>query len=96
MYEKSKKYDAEFKRNTVKLCRESNKSIKQIALDLGIAKTTLYGWIQEFKEQGENSFPGSWKLKPCNEELYRLKRQLADVTMERDILKKAAAIFLKQ
>ncbi len=90
-----KKYDREFKVNAVKLYRESGKSMEEIGRDLGIPKATLHGWIREFKEYGENSFPGKGKLLPCNEEIYRLKKQLADVTMERDILKKAAAIFLK-
>lgn len=92
---KSRKYDREFKLNSVKLYRESGKTLEEIGRDLGIPKTTLYTWIEEFKDHGENSFPGSGSLKPCNEQLYRLKKQLADVTMERDILKKAVAIFSK-
>ena len=91
----AKKYEREFKLNAVKLYRESGKSYEEIAKNLGISKSTLYAWIQEYKENGEDSFPGSGILKPCNEELYRLKKQLADVTMERDILKKAVAIFSK-
>ena len=90
-----KKYDREFKVNAVKLYRESGKTLEEIGRDLVIPKTTLYCWVKEFKEHGEESFPGKGKLLPCNEEVYRLKKQLADVTMERDILKKAAAIFLK-
>lgn len=93
--EKQRKYDREFKINSVKLYRESGKKLEEIARDLGVPKSTLYVWVQEFKEHGENSFVGSGQLKPCNEEIYRLKKQLAEVTMERDILKKAAAIFLK-
>lgn len=69
--------------------------MEEVASNLGIPKATLYSWVREFKENGEDSFPGSGLLKPCNEEVYRLKKLLADVTMERDILKKAAAIFLK-
>ena len=96
MFMKSqRKYDREFKINSVKLYRESGKTLEEIAKNLGIPKTTLYCWVEEFKEHGEKSFPGSGTLKPCNEELYSLKKQLADVTMERDILKKAVAIFSK-
>ena len=93
--EKQRKYDREFKINSIKLYRESGKKLEEIAENLGIPKSTLYVWVQEFKQSGEGSFPGSGQLKPCNEEIYRLKKQLAEVTMERDILKKAAAIFLK-
>jgi transposase-like protein len=90
-----KKYDKEFKLNAVKLYRESGKTQEEIAKDLGIPKSTLYSWIEGFKEHGESGFNGSGKLMPCNEEIYRLKKQLADVTMERDILKKAVTIFSK-
>jgi len=93
--EKQRKYDREFKLNSIKLYRESGKKMEEVAQNLGIPKSTLYVWVQEFKEHGEDSFPGNGQLKPCNEEIYRLKKQLAEVTMERDILKKAAAIFLK-
>ena len=93
--EKQRKYDREFKLNSIKLYRESGKKLEEVSQSLGIPKSTLYGQIQEFKEHGEESFPGNGNLKPCNEEIYRLKKQLAEVTMERDILKKGAAIFLK-
>jgi transposase len=93
--EKQRKYDREFKINSIKLYRESGKKMDEVAQNLGIPKFTLYLWVQEFKEHGEDSFPGNGQLKPCNEGIYRLKKQLAEVTIERDILKKAAAIFLK-
>jgi transposase-like protein len=92
---KGVKYDREFKLNSIKLYRESQKPMIQVCKDLGIPISTFSTWLKEFTENGENSFPGSGKLKPCNEEIYRLKKQLADVTMERDILKKAIAIFSK-
>jgi len=48
-----------------------------------------------FKENGENSFVGSGSSQPHNEEVFRLRKELADVKQERDILKKAVAIFSK-
>jgi transposase len=50
-------------------------------------------WVNQYKEDPENAFPGNGKLKPEDEELRQLKRQLRDVTEERDILKKAVSIF---
>ena len=91
----TRNYDREFKLNAVKLYRESQKPMSQISKDLEIPISTRSRWIKEFAAHGEESFPGSGKLKPCNEEVYLLKKQLADVTMERDILKKAIAIFSK-
>ncbi len=91
--QKSRKYDKEFKINAVKLYRENGKQLVGIANNLGIPKSILYTWVREYKEHGEESFPGSGSIKPCNEELYRLRKELADVKQERDILKKAVAIF---
>lgn len=90
-----KKYDREFKLNAVKLYREGGKSLEKLGADLGIPMTTLAAWVKEFKEQGEKSFPGSGSLKPCNEEVFQLRKELADIKQERDILKKAVAIFSK-
>jgi len=91
----TRKYDREFKVNSVKLYREKGKGLTETAKNLGIPKTTLAQWVEKFEEDGEQSFPGSGKLSPSNEELYRLKKELADVKQERDILKKAVAIFSK-
>lgn len=90
-----RKYDREFKFNAVRLYQESSKSLEQLAADLGMPMTTLATWVKQFKENGNESFPGSGTLMPCNEELYRLRKELADVKQERDILKKAVAIFSK-
>jgi len=90
-----RQYDREFKLNSIKLYRESGKSLVELASDLGIPMSTLAQWVKQFKEHGSDSFPGSGSLKPCDEELYRLKKELADVKQERDILKKAVAIFSK-
>lgn len=91
----TRKYDKEFRINAVKHLTSSDKGLREIAEGLGIPASTLRGWMKEYEQQGEKSFPGSGNIKPCNEEYYRLKRELEDVRMERDILKKAVAIFSK-
>lgn len=93
--EKQRKYNREFKINAVKLYQESGKNLTEIAQNLGIPKSTLATWVGQLKEEGKQSFRGSGNIKASNEELYNLRKELADVKMERDILKKAAAIFLK-
>ena len=85
------KYDKEFKVNAVKVYLSHNKSIKHIAKDLGISRASLGHWIQQYKLEGERSFPGSGHV--IEEELKALKRELNLVRQERDILKKAVAIF---
>lgn len=81
-----RQYDREFRINAVKHYLSSEKGMVQIAKDLGIPSSTLCGWVKEYKEHGEDSFPGSGNIKPCNEEYYRLKKELEDVKLERDIL----------
>ena len=90
-----RKYDRAFKLNAAKLYRESGKSLGKLAQDLGLPLPTLANWVKQFKEHGEESFVGSGSLMPCNEEMFRLRKELADVKQERDILKKAVAIFSK-
>lgn len=90
---KGRKYDKEFRINAVKHCKNSGKTVKAVAEDLGVPISTLTGWIREYKEHKEEAFPGSGNIKPCNEEYYRLLKAYEDVKMERDILKKAVAIF---
>lgn len=88
-----RKYAKEFKLNAVKLYQSSDKSCDVLAEDLGVPKNTLYTWIKQYREQGEQSFPGSGKIAPCDAALHQLQKELADVKLERDILKKAIAIF---
>lgn len=87
----TQKYDKEFKINAVKVYLSSERSIQQIAMDLGIARASLGKWIKDYKEKGEKSFPGSGY--PSDPEVQALKRELHLVKQERDILKKAVAIF---
>ena len=90
-----RKYDREFKVQAVKLSLESGKSVKEVAEDLGICTGNLTRWRREYREDSENAFPGMGKLKPEDEELRKLRKENADLKEERDILKKALAIFSK-
>jgi transposase len=73
--------------------QKSGKSQAQIAPDLGIADSTLHHWRKEFAEAGDKAFPGSGHQTAQEEEVRRLKRELEVTRQERDILKKALAIF---
>jgi transposase len=87
----TQKYDKEFKVNAVKIYLSHNKSMEQIAKDLGVCRASLGHWVTQYKKEGESSFPGSGHV--IEEELRVLKRELYLVRQERDILKKAVAIF---
>ncbi|OGU37210.1 MAG: transposase [Ignavibacteria bacterium GWB2_35_6b] len=90
-----KVYDKEFKKETVRLIIQEGRRTSDVSKDLGINENVIYRWIRQYKADSENSFPGKGDQKPADEELRKLKKQLADVTEERDILKKAISIFSK-
>ena len=93
---KRRKYDREFKVEAVKLVTEGGRTVAEAARNLGIHENLLYKWREKYTEDIAHAFPGKGRLKPAEEELRRMKRELADVTQERDILKKALAIFSKE
>ena len=88
-----RKYDKEFKVQAVKLLLESGKTTNEIADDLGINSGNLSRWKREYREDAENAFRGKGRLKPDDEKLRRLKKENDDLKQEREILKKALAIF---
>jgi transposase len=81
-----RKFDDEFKREAVRLVKTGDKNITEVAKDLGIAKSTLHEWLAKSVEMPNGEIM-------TNSEITRLKRELAHVKTERDILKKAVAIF---
>ena len=91
-----RKYDREFKIEAVKLVTERGTSIAEAARNLGIHENLLRTWKKKYLEDTADSFPGKGHLKPQDEQLRRLRKKLADVEEERDILKKALAIFSKE
>jgi transposase len=91
-----RKYDREFKIEAVKLVTERGTSVAEAARNLGIHENLLRTWKNKYLEDTADSFPGKGHLKPQDEQLRRLKKELADVAEERDILKKALAIFSKE
>ena len=66
-----------------------------IARDMGIHPNTLYRWVKEFSEKPDEAFPGKGHQAPEAEQIRQLKRENERLRMERDILKKAMAIFSK-
>ena len=94
---KRQRFTAEFKREAVRLLDAGERPASEVAIDLGIRRNQLYKWKTDLVRSGELSFPGSGR-KPLDQEseLSVLKRELARVTEERDILKKAAVYFARE
>jgi len=91
-----RKFTREFKINAVELSF-SRENIVELAHELDIRPELIYRWRSEFASYQGKSFPGNGKPKMTEEEseIARLKRELADMRIERDILKKAVGIFSK-
>lgn len=91
-----RKYDRDFKRNAVLLSGESGKSVPEVAENLGIRQDLLYRWRREYvNSNGRPVFPGNGREALTEEQrkIKELEKKLRDTEMERDILKKAMAIF---
>jgi len=93
MKKERKIYGKEFKLETLELSRTSGKSDSQLERELGLSRGCLYNWRKQLEQAGEQAFPGKGKLKADDEYVRSLERELAVVQQERDILKKALAIF---
>ena len=91
-----KRFTPEFKREAVQLLESGSRPASEIARELGIAHNLLYKWQTELRARGVGAFPGSGARKARTTEIARLKRELARVTEERDILQKAARYCAKE
>jgi transposase len=90
-------YTKELRGEAVKLVKESGLSIPEVGRRLSIPKSTISYWVRADKE-GSLSRVGR-QAKPATEEqveVARLKREVAELKMERDFLRKAAAYFAKE
>ena len=77
----------------VRLALRGDRTQRSVANSLGICSANLQRWIREYRASGKGAFPGKGQLRPEDEEIHRLKREYAVIKEERDILKKALAVF---
>lgn len=93
---KRRKFSKEFKIKAVELSNVRGNT-KEIAMELGISSDLIYRWRRELEQHPDLAFSGNGvkQLTEDQKELEQLRKQLKDVTMERDILKKAVSIFSK-
>ncbi len=94
--ESRRQFDDEFKREAVRLTHEPGRTMASVARDLGICETNLWRWRKQLAAFVDSAFPGTGNVPTDVEELRRLHRKLADVTEERDILKKALGVFSRR
>ena len=90
-----RKYDKQFKEDAVKLVTEGGRQVTEVARSLGIHENLLHTWKRKYTEDPVGRFPGKGYLKPQDEELRRLLKENANLKEDKEILKKALAIFSK-
>jgi len=90
------RFTQEFKREAVRLLKQSGRPAAELARELGVPRNRLYKWAAQLDAAGGHAFSGSGHPVAAEDEVVRLRRENARLKEERDILKKAAAYFAKE
>jgi len=96
MGEKNRHFSREFKRDAVLLVTEKGMRVGRVARELDIHPNLLHLWRRRFLAEGDKAFIGKGRVSPEEAEIRGLRKQLERVKEERDILKKALAVFSKR
>ena len=83
-----RQFTREFKLEAVRLIKERGVSYAQASKDLGVHPTQLRNWVKQLADDPQHAFPGQGQMKPAQLEIAQLKREVAKLKAERDILKK--------
>jgi len=93
---KRRTYPKEFKEEAIRLVEEEGLSCHQAETNLGIGVSVVSRWMREKDKLKEDAFCGSGNVKPSEKDFKDLQKELERVKRERDILKKAVAIFSEE
>ncbi|MFI5590028.1 transposase [Amycolatopsis sp. NPDC051758] len=88
------KYPEQFRRDAVELVNSSDRPLRQIARELGVNHETLRSWVNVAKQAAEAGPPAEDPA--VTGEVERLRRQVAELQKEKEILRKAAAYFARE
>ena len=93
MSQKRTKYDRQFREGAVRIVEETKKPIAAVARDLGVNEGTLGNWVQRARAERE----GRGELSEADfEELKALRAEVAELRMERDVLKRSVVLWVKE
>ena len=93
MSEKRAKYDQEFREGAVRIVNETGRPIAQVARELGVNEGTLGNWVARDREKRQSTDGLSTG---DIEELKRLRAEVAELRMERDVLKRSVVLWVKE
>jgi transposase len=96
MGERNRHFTREFKLDAAQLVTEKGMLVGKVARDLDIHPNLLHIWRRKFLAEGDKAFVGKGRVKPEEAEIKKLRKKLEKVKEQRDILKKALAVFSKQ
>ena len=96
MGEKNRHFSREFKRDAVQLVTEKGMPVGKVARELNIHPNLLHLWRRKFLAKGDKAFIGKGRVTAEEAEIKGLRKELEKVKEERDILKKALAVFSKR
>lgn len=95
MADTRRKFDQEFKAGAIRIVRETGRPVAVVARELGLNEGTLGGWVaadRRARERGGGSVLGEGE----RAELVRLRREVAELRMERDVLKRSVALWVRE
>ncbi|KHL91189.1 transposase [Paenibacillus sp. IHB B 3415] len=88
-----KSYNEEFKRQAVQYIQEQTKTVAELALELDVPAKTLHRWLGKYRQFQSEPVASPEKVRELERQLKERDQQLADLTEEMAILKKAVHIF---
>jgi transposase len=94
MGETRRKFDVDFRQGAVRIVRESGKPIAQVARDLGVNEGTLGNWCAQDRQRRDGDRAGLGEDERA--ELVRLRRENAELVMQRDVLKRSVALWVQE
>lgn len=90
---KRRKFTREFKLDAVRKVIVDDRTYTDVGKEVGVSEGVLGRWVREFTDDEQEAFPGKGVRKSKDQEIFELKRELDGIREERDILKKAIAVF---
>ncbi|MET8626293.1 transposase [Kitasatospora sp. NPDC004669] len=99
---KRRSYDAEFRAGAVRIVTETGKSAAEVARDLGVHESTLQNWVHRARVRADVEAAGDLgeserdELRRLREENARQRKEIAELGMERDVLKRSVVLWVKE